>query len=105
MLNFVTEEPDISVPCDEKTLMHVFTLGPMEAKFLQAMLATRGWVGKEELPEARASIRQMIYKLRQKMEPRRIWVINNGQGRYSIDPSSKRVAKALIERALANSGE
>ena len=104
-VNFITEEPDISVPCDVKTLMLVFTLGPLEAKFLQAMLSTKGWVGKDELPEARASIRQMIYKLRSKMKPLRVWVINDGQGRYSIDPSGKRAAKALIERALAHSGE
>lgn len=104
-VNFVTEEPDISVPCDVKTLMLVFTLGPLEATFLQAMLSTKGWVGKDEIPEARASIRQMIYKLRTKIEPRKVWVLNDGRGRYSIDPSSKRVAKALIEAALPHSGE
>ena len=42
----------------------------------------------------------MIYKLRMKMEPRKVWVINDGRGRYSIPPSSKRVAKELIEMAL-----
>jgi hypothetical protein len=105
MLNFVTEEPDISVPCDEKTLIHVFTLGPLEAKFLQAMLSTKGWVGKEELPVVRASIRQMIYKLRAKLEPRKVWVINNGRGRYSIPPSSKHVAKMLIEAKLTQGSE
>ena len=52
-VNFVSEEPDISVPADEKTLMLVFSLGPMEAKFLQAMLTTKGWVGKDELPVVR----------------------------------------------------
>lgn len=104
MMNFITEEPDISVPADLKTLMQVFDLPPLEAKFLQTMLTTQGWIGKQELPEASRSIRQVIYKLRAKIEPRKVWVINNGQGRYSIPPPSKWVVKKLIEEAL-NPGE
>jgi hypothetical protein len=69
------------------------------------MLSTKGWVGKEEIPVVRASIRQMIYKLRAKLEPRKIWVVNNGRGRYSIPPSSKHVAKLLIEVGLTQGSE
>ena len=38
------------VPADEKTLIAVFGLSPMEARFLQALLQG-DWVGKEEMPE------------------------------------------------------
>jgi hypothetical protein len=99
MVNFITEEPDIEVPADEKTLMHVFSLGPMEARFMQSMLL-RGWSGPQELPEVSFSIRQMIYKLRKKLEPRKVWIINDASGRYSIPPDSKRAAKRIIETAL-----
>jgi hypothetical protein len=104
MVNFITEEPDIEVPADMQTLMQVFGLAPMEARFMQSMLV-RGWSGKEELPEVSFSIRQQIYKLRKKLEPRRVWIINDASGRYSIPPSSKRVVRQIIEAALANSGE
>lgn len=99
MVMFKTKEPDISVPADEKTLMQVFSLSPMEAKFLQSML-TNNWVGKEELPIVKYSIRQVIYTMRTKLERRHIWLINDGDGRYSIPPSSKQIVKDEIEKAL-----
>jgi hypothetical protein len=98
MVNFVTAEPDIEVPADEKTLMHVFSLGPIEARFMQSMLL-RGWAGSEDLPKVN-SIRALIYKLRKKLEPRKVWIINDASGRYSIPPDSKMVAKRIIETAL-----
>ena len=101
MMNFMTEEPDIAVPADPKTLMHVFGLKLIEARFLQAMLATKGWIGKEELPEIKYSKRQIIYTLRQKLDPKNISVISDGSGRYSVLPSSKRVVKQIIEGALS----
>ena len=99
VVEFMTKEPDILVPADEKTLMQVFSLSPMEAKFLQSML-TNSWVGKDELPIVKYSIRQVIYTLRLKLEPRHIWVVNDGVGRYSIPPSSKQIVKDAIEKAL-----
>lgn len=104
MIEFMTAEPDILIPADEKTLMQVFALPPLEAKFLHAML-NAPWVGKDELPIIKYSIRQLTYKLRMRLEARdkRIWVINDGEGRYGITPTGKRAIKELLERA--NSGE
>ena len=52
MLNFMTEEPDISIPADEKTLIHAFGFSPMEAGFVQAMLnTTAGW-GRTSYPKS-----------------------------------------------------
>jgi hypothetical protein len=100
VVEFVTEEPHISVPADEKTLIHAFGVTPMEARFIQAMLNTTGWVGEEELPEIKYSVRQVIYTLRRKLEPRKIWVINDGNGRYSIPPASKEIIRRTIEATL-----
>ena len=99
MLNFMTEEPDISIPADEKTLMKTFGLSPMEARFIQAMLNT-SWVGEDELPEIKYSVRQVIYTMRKKLERRKIWVINDGNGRYSIPPACKEIIKRAIEASL-----
>ena len=102
MMNFMTTEPDIHVPADEKTLMSVFKLPVLEARFLHAMLNTKGgWVGKYELPAIQYSIRQTVYKLRNKLEAmdRRIWVINDGDGRYAITPTGKKIIKELLEKA------
>ena len=103
MTVFAIKEPDIQVPADEKTLMHVFGLSPMEARFLQAMLV-RDWVGRRELPEVKYSIRQVIYTLRMKLEGKGIIIINDAAGRYSIPPRSKEVARGRIEEALALGG-
>lgn len=100
MVEFLTNEPDITVPADVKTLVHVFGVSPMEARFMQRMLNSRSWVGKDELPEVKYSSRQVIYTLRKKLEPKRIWVVNDGTGRYSITPDGKLAAKAEIERKL-----
>ena len=100
MLNFMTEEPDISIPADEKTLIHAFGFSPMEARFVQAMLNTTGWVGEDELPEIKYSVRQVIYTLRKKLERRKIWVINDGNGKYSIPPACKEIIKRTIEASL-----
>lgn len=99
MVNFVMREPDIAVPADEKTLMSVFDLPMLEARFLHAML-DQPWVGKDELPAIKYSIRQIVYKLRLKLESfdRRIWVINDGGGRYGITPTGKQVIKELISK-------
>ena len=99
MVNFMTEEPDISIPADEKTLMQTFSLSPMEARFIQAMLNT-SWVGEDELPEIKYSVRQVIYTMRKKLERRKIWVINDGNGRYSIPPACKEIIKRAIEASL-----
>lgn len=100
MVNFITRAQETPVPADFKTLMWVFSLPPLEAKFLALMLGGEGWIGKEELPEGKYSTRQTIHKLRARMDPLRIWVINDNRGRYSIPPSSRLVAKQLIEQAL-----
>lgn len=100
MVEFMTTEPDITVPGDVKTLMRVFGISPIEARFMQHMLKSRSWVGRDEFPEIKYSIRQTIYTLRRKIEPKRIWVVNDGNGRYSITPDGKLAAKAEIERKL-----
>ena len=100
MVEFVTTEPRVRVPADEKTLIHTFGFSPMEARFVQAMLNTTNWVGEDELPEIKYSVRQVIYTLRKKLEPKKIWVINDGNGRYSIPPSCKEIIRREIEAAL-----
>jgi hypothetical protein len=104
MPQFATMMPDIPVPADEKTLILALGVTPMEARFIQAMLNTDGWVGKDELPEVKYSIRQVIYNLRAKLEARRIWIINDGNGRYSIPPACKAIIKREIEK-ITNSPE
>jgi hypothetical protein len=99
MIEFMTEEPHVSVPADEKTLVHAFSFSPMEAKFVQAMLNTTDWVGEDDLPDTK-HVRQVIYTLRKKLEPRRIWVINDGNGRYSIPPTCKELMRKAIEASL-----
>jgi hypothetical protein len=98
MPEFVAEEPDITVPADEKTLMLVFGLSPMEARFLQTMLMTTGWVGHAELPEVRYSKRQVIYTMRKKLERRKVWIINDGDGRYSMPATSKETVRDQITK-------
>ncbi len=100
MVEFMTEEPHISVPADEKTLMRALGISPMEARFVQAMLNTTDWVGEDELPEIKYSVRQVIYTMRKKLEPRKIWVINDGNGRYSIPPACKEIVRRAIEASL-----
>jgi hypothetical protein len=100
MIEFMTEEPRFFTPADEKTLIHALGITPMEARFVQAMLNTTGWVGKDELPEVKYSIRQVIYTLRTKLESRRIWVINDGNGRYAIPPACKEIIRRAIEASL-----
>ena len=100
MVEFMTVEPNIPVPADEKTLIHALGISPMEARFVQAMLNTNGWVGKDELPEVKYSIRQVIYTLRTKLGSKRIWVINDGNGRYSIPPACKEIIRRTIEASL-----
>jgi hypothetical protein len=100
MPEFMTAEPLNPIHADEKTLMFALGISPMEARFVQAMLNTTGWVGEEELPEIKYSVRQVIYTLRKKLEPKRIWVINDGNGRYSIPPSCKEIIRRTIEAAL-----
>ena len=68
MVEFVTTEPRVRVPADEKTLIYTFGFSPMEARFVQAMLNTTNWVGEDELPEIKYSVRQVIYTLRKKLE-------------------------------------
>ena len=100
MVNFITVERVIDVPADEKTLILTFGVTPMEARFMQAMLNTTGWIGECELPEIKYSIRQVIYTLRKKLGKRKIWVINDGNGRYSIPPSCKKIIQQAIEASL-----
>jgi NADH:ubiquinone oxidoreductase subunit len=94
-------EPDLPVRADEKTLILALGVSPMEARFIQAMLNTNDWVGQDELPEVKYSTRQVIYRLRMKLEARRIWIINDGNGRYSIPPACKSIIKREIEKAFA----
>ena len=100
MVEFVTEEPDISVLADVKTLMQVLKISPMEAKFVQAMLNTKGWIGSAELPDIKYSKRQVIYTLRSKLEEGGIRILNDGTGKYTIPPGGKMVIKKLIEDQL-----
>ena len=99
MPEFMTKEPGILVPADEKTLMIVFGLAPIEAKFLRAMLDTTGWIGKAELPDVKYSIRQVIYTLRMKLATCRVRVLNDGEGRYGLPPASKELVKRAIEQS------
>lgn len=103
MPEFMTMEPNFPVPADEKTLMLALGISPMEARFVQAMLNTNKWIGQEELPEVKYSTRQVIYRLRMKLEARnrKIWIINDGNGRYSIPPACKALIKREIEKVLA----
>ena len=100
MVEFMTVEKHNPTFADEKTLMYALGVSPMEARFVQSMLNTTGWVGEEELPEIKYSVRQIIYTLRKKLEPKKIWVINDGNGRYSIPPSCKEIIRRTIEAAL-----
>ena len=103
MVKFMTEEPREAPPFDEKTLMHAFGLPLLEAKFLHAMIVQE-WVGEEELPAIKYSIRQLIYKLRNKLGgiDRRIWVINDGSGKYGITPTGKNaIREIIINKVLA----
>ena len=100
MVEFMTVEPDVPVPADEKTLMHVFGVSPMEARFMQAMLNTNDWIGEDELPEVKYSVRQVVYTLRKKLDKRKIWVINDGNGKYSIPATCKEIIRRTIETAL-----
>lgn len=100
MVSFMTQEPEVSIPADVKTLMLTFKIPPLEAKFLQALLA-QDWVGKDELPVIRYSARQLVYKLRAKLDPMGVFIVNDSATRYALPPSSKVMAKLLIEKALA----
>lgn len=105
---FDTGDRGMHVPADEKTLIAVFGLSPMEARFLQALLQG-DWVGKEEMPEVAFSIRQVIYLLRKKLEQKligrnRIWIINDGQGRYSITLTGKLALSVALEQYLKSVG-
>lgn len=105
MLQFKTKEPDIPVQADVKTLMRVFALSPMEAKLVHAMI-NNSWAGPTEIPESRASIRQTIFTMRRKLQgPHGIWILNDGQGRYTLPPSSKMALARALERAEAEFGE
>ena len=102
MVRFMTAERSDLAPMDEKTLMHVFKIPLLEAKFLHAML-DQEWVGEEELPAIKYSIRQLIYRLRTKLETmdKRIWVINDSNGRYGVTPTGKEVIKDIVRKALS----
>ena len=65
------------------------------------MLSSKDWVGPEELPAVKYSKRQVIYTMRQKLEPKQIIVLNNGMGRYAVTSSAKKLAKRMIEDALS----
>jgi hypothetical protein len=99
MLEFKLQEPVISVPADEKTLIQVLKLAPVEAKFLQAMLV-HSWVSEEECPEIGNSKRQIVFVMRRKLEPIGILIINDGSGKYSLPPISKTYLKNAIEDFL-----
>ena len=89
----------LSLPT-KRRLSTRWAITPMEARFIQAMLNTTGWVGEEELPEIKYSVRQVIYTMRKKLERRKIWVINDGNGKYSIPPACKEIIKRTIEESL-----
>ena len=100
MVAFMTTEPDTRPLVDEKTLMGVFNLPLLEARFLRAMLEHE-WVGKEELPAIQYSVRQLTYKLRTKlgaMDPS-IWVVNDNKGRYGITWTGRQAIRQIIEKA------
>jgi len=100
MVAFMTTEPDIRPLADEKTLMSVFGLPLLEARFLRAML-DQEWVGRAELPAIQYSVRQLVYKLRTKLGAQnpRIWVVNDNKGRYGITWTGKQAIRQIIEKA------
>lgn len=99
MVQFVVAD-ETRVPADVKTLMQVFSLPPMEAKLLQAML-TNEWVGKDELPEIKYSLRQVVLKLRRTMSERQVWILNDGGGRYALSLHGKETVRRIISNAMA----
>ena len=88
MLEFKLTEPVIHVPADHKTLMLVLKLGPMEARFLHAMLE-HPWVGTEEMPDLKNSKRQTAFVMRRKLDPKGVLIVNDGAGKYCLPPTSK----------------
>jgi hypothetical protein len=103
-MEFDVIEKEVSIPADTKTLIAVFGLSPVEASFLQVLLK-QNWVGPDEFPELNYPVRQLIYTMRKKLELKmRIWIINDGRGKYCIPNNSKRAISALLQKAL-NSGE
>lgn len=99
MLQFNINEPTVVVQADEKTLMQVFSLPPLEAKLLQAMLI-KSWVGSDELPAIKYSIRQVVFKLRAKLRQWPVTIINDGEGRYALAPHGRETIRRVIEEAL-----
>lgn len=99
MLEFKTTPPNVEVPADYMTLMSVFDLTPLEAKVLQAMLVTTGWIGKKEVPSASASFRQIIFTLRSKLARKHsITILNNGRGKYAIPAIEKQALGETITK-------
>jgi hypothetical protein len=96
LMKFITEERDVPVLADQKTLIAVFGLSLNEAGYLQKLLESN-WVHKDEFPEVSYPARQVIYALRKKLEQRRIWIINDGRGQYSIPPTDKTKIKAILD--------
>jgi hypothetical protein len=100
MVEFTTEETVVSVDADEKTLIAVFGLTPMEARFFQAMLKYSYGIGPEEMPEISYSLRQMVYNLRAKLRRKYIRIMNAGGGRYTVMPDVKNIVKRELENSI-----
>ncbi len=98
-MEFNTVEQGLSVPADQKTLIAEFGLSPMEASFLQVLLK-QDWVGRDEFPEVRYPIKHVIYTLRKKLG-RRVRVINDGRGRYSIPDAGKSFVSNTLKKAFS----
>jgi hypothetical protein len=96
LMKFITEEKDVPILADQKTLIAAFGLSLNEAGYLQKLLESN-WVHKDEFPEVSYPARQVIYALRRKLEAKRIWIINDGRGKYSIPATDKTKIKLFLE--------
>lgn len=73
-----------------------FELSPLEAKFLRVLIAKRD-ASQADFPEASFAIRQLIYTLRKKLQKiGGVYIVNIGDGRYSIPKTSKRLIRAEL---------
>jgi hypothetical protein len=96
-LAFITHEHVVEVQADEKTLIAVFGVSPLEAQFMQALL-TNDWAGPSELPPVTYSKRQIIYTMRKKLLAYQVRVVNDGNGHYAFTARSKAAIRRHIEK-------
>lgn len=90
-------KPDnASFDVEANLLSAKFDLSPLEAKFLRVLIAKRD-ASQADFPEATFAIRQLIYTLRKKLQKiGGVYIVNIGDGRYSIPRTSKRLIRAEL---------